>query len=67
MRGWRAALGVVTLFIEPASPWENGFIESFNCTLRDELLNGEIFYTALSGTAVFLACELTEHRRRAHS
>jgi putative transposase len=36
---------VTTLFIEPASPWENGHIESFNGKLRDELLNGEIFYT----------------------
>ena len=34
-----------TLFIEPGSPWENGYVESFNGKLRDELLNGEIFYT----------------------
>ena len=34
-----------TLFIEPGSPWENGYKESFNGKLRDELLNGEIFYT----------------------
>ena len=34
-----------TLFIEPGSPWENGDVESFNGKLRDELLNGEIFYT----------------------
>ncbi len=34
-----------TLFIEPGSPWENGYNESFNGKLRDELLNGEIFYT----------------------
>ena len=33
------------LFIEPGSPWENGYIESFNGRMRDELLNGEIFYT----------------------
>ena len=38
-------LGVGTLFIEPGSPWENGYVESFNGNLRDELLNGEIFYT----------------------
>jgi putative transposase len=36
---------VKTLFIEPGSPWENGYVESFNGKLRDELLNGEIFYT----------------------
>ena len=38
-------LGVKTLFIEPGSPWENGYIESFNGKLRDELLNREIFTT----------------------
>ena len=37
--------GVKTLYIEPGSPWENGYKESFNGKLRDELLNGEIFYT----------------------
>jgi transposase InsO family protein len=40
-----ARLGVQTLFIEPGSPWENGYNESFNGTLRNEFLNGEIFYT----------------------
>ena len=38
-------MNVGTLFIERGSPWENGYIESFNGRLRDELLNGEIFYT----------------------
>jgi len=38
-------VGVKTLFIEPGSPWENRDVESFNGKLRDELLNGEIFYT----------------------
>lgn len=45
VRTWLARLGVKTLFIEPGSPWENGYCESFNGKLRDELLNGEIFYT----------------------
>jgi len=45
LRDWLADLKVKTLFIEPGSPWENGYIESFNGRLRDELLNGEIFYT----------------------
>ena len=44
-RQWIAAVGARTAFIEPGSPWENGYIESFNARLRDELLNGEIFYT----------------------
>ena len=45
VREWLAAVRVRTLFIEPGSPWENGYNESFNGKLRDELLNGEIFYT----------------------
>ena len=45
VRSWLAHLGVKTLFIEPGSPWENGYVESFNSKLRDEHLNGEIFYT----------------------
>jgi len=45
VREWLARVGVQTLFIEPGSPWENGYVESFNGKLRDELLNGELFYT----------------------
>jgi transposase InsO family protein len=47
VRSWLHELGVKTLFIEPGSPWENGYIESFNGKLRDGLLNGEIFMTLL--------------------
>ena len=42
---WIAAVGAKTAYIAPGSPWENGYIESFNARLRDELLEGEIFYT----------------------
>lgn len=45
VRDWLARVGVKTLYIEPGSPWENGYVESFNGKLRDELLNGEIFYS----------------------
>jgi len=45
VRNWIAAVGAKTAYIEPGSPWENGYCESFNARLRDELLNGEIFYT----------------------
>ena len=45
VRGWLSRLGVKTLFIERGSPWENGYIESFNGKIRDELLNREIFTT----------------------
>ena len=45
VQDWISAVGAKTAYIEPGSPWENGYIESFNARLRDELLNGEIFYT----------------------
>ena len=45
VREWIAAVGAKTAYIEPGSPWENGYCESFNGKLRDELLNGEVFYT----------------------
>jgi len=45
VRKWLERLKVKTLFIEPGSPWENGYNESFNGKLRDELLNREIFFT----------------------
>ena len=45
VRDWLSRLDVGTLFIEPGSPWENGYVESFNGKLRDELLNREIFTT----------------------
>ena len=47
VRSWLERVGVKTLSIEPGSPWENGYIESFNSKLRDELLNREIFDTML--------------------
>jgi transposase InsO family protein len=45
IKAWLGGLGVKTLYIAPGSPWENGYNESFNGRLRDELLNGETFYT----------------------
>ena len=45
VRRWLKRIGVRTLFIEPGSPWENGYVESFNGKLRDELLDRELFYT----------------------
>ena len=45
VQDWIAAVGARTAYIAPGSPWENGFIESFNARLRDELLDGEVFYT----------------------
>ena len=45
VRDWIAAVGAKTAYIEPGSPWENGYCESFKGRLRDELLNGEIFHS----------------------
>ena len=45
LREWIGAVGAKTAYIAPGSPWENGYVESFNARLRDELLNGEIFYS----------------------
>lgn len=45
VRDWIAGVGAKTAYIEPGSPWENGYVESFNGKLRDELLNTEIFYS----------------------
>ena len=46
VKGWIAGVGAKTAYIEKASPWENGYVEKFNGKLRDELLNGEVFWEA---------------------
>ena len=61
VRRWLGRVGVETLFIEPGSPWENGYNESFNGKLRDELLNGEIFYS-LAQAAVLVDSDATRAR-----
>ena len=61
VRNWLERLGVQTLFIEPGSPWENGYNESFNGKLRDELLKGEIFITLLEPKV------LIENRRKEYN
>ncbi|QEE37586.1 IS3 family transposase [Methylobacterium sp. WL1] len=52
VQDWIAAVGSATAYIEPGSPWENGYCESFNAKLRDELLNGEVFYTLKEASVV---------------
>ena len=52
VRNWIGAAGAKAAYIEPGSPWENGFIESFNARLRDELLNGDIFYSRAEARTV---------------
>jgi putative transposase len=67
IRGWLERLGVKTLFIEPGSPWENGYIESFNGKMRDELLNGEMFDTILEARVVTEQWRRQYNQRRPHS
>ena len=52
LRKWLGQLGTGTLYIEPGSPWKNAYCESFNGKLRDECLNGEIFYSLLEAQIV---------------
>ena len=67
IREWLGRVEVETLFIEPASPWENGYVESFNGKFRDELLNGEIFYT-LTEAKILIECWRREYNTiRPHS
>jgi len=67
VRNWLGKLGVKTLFIEPGSPWENGYIESFNGKLRDELLNLEIFNTLLEARVLITRWRHEFNRVRPHS
>jgi putative transposase len=64
---WLGELGVRTLYIEPGSPWENGYIESFNGKLRDELLNGEIFDTILEARIIIEQWRARYNTKRPHS
>ncbi len=67
VRTWLERIGVRTLFIEPGSPWENGYIESFNGKLRDELLNGEIFDTLLEAKVLIERWRREYNTVRPHS
>jgi hypothetical protein len=60
-------VGVNTIFIEPGSPWENGYVESFDGKLRDELLNGETFYTLREAPVVIEAWRQEYNHVRPHS
>ncbi len=67
VRQWLAKVDVRTLYIEPGSPWENGYVESFNGKLRDELLNGEIFYTLLEAKVLIERWRVHYNTIRPHS
>jgi transposase InsO family protein len=67
LRDWLAAVGSKTAYIMPGSPWENGYCESFNSKLRDELLNGEIFYTLKEAKIIIEAWRKHYNTVRPHS
>jgi len=67
VREWIAAVGAKTAYIEPGSPWENGYCESFNSKLRDELLNGEIFYSLAEAKIIIESWRRHYNTKRPHS
>ena len=67
LRSWLAKVGTGTLYIEPGSPWENGYCESFNGKLRDECLNGEIFYSLKEAQIVIEKWRMVYNTLRPHS
>jgi len=67
VRKWIAAVGAKTAFIEPGSPWENGYCESFNARFRDELLNGEIFYNLAEAKIIIEQWRIHYNTVRPHS
>ena len=67
LRQWLSGLGTKSLYIEPGSPWENGYCESFNGKLRDECLNGEIFYSLKEAKSIIEQWRIHYNTRRPHS
>ena len=67
VQGWIAGVGAATAYIEKASPWENGYVESFNGKLRDELLNGEVFSTLREAQVLIEEWRQHYNRVRPHS
>jgi putative transposase len=64
---WLAKLGTKNIYITPGSPWENGYCESFNGKLRDELLNGEIFYALREAQVLIEQWRVQYNTIRPHS
>jgi transposase InsO family protein len=67
VREWLSRVSVQTLLIEPGSPWENGYVESFNSKLRDELLDREIFYTLIEAQVLVQRWRRDYNWRRPYS
>jgi len=67
VKGWISGVGAKTAFIEPGSPWENGYVESFNGKLRDELLNAEVFNTLAEAKVLISQWRVHYNTVRPHS
>ncbi|WP_416914793.1 MAG: IS3 family transposase [Roseicyclus sp.] len=67
VRDWISAVGARTAYIEPGSPWENGYCESFNARFRDELLNGEVFYSLCEAQILIEQWRRHYNTKRPHS
>ena len=67
VRGWIEGVGAKTAFIEPGSPWENGYVESFNGKLRDELLNAEALNTLAEACVLIEQWRVHYNTARPHS
>jgi transposase InsO family protein len=67
IRKWLEERGIATLYIAPGSPWENGYGESFDARLRDELLNGELFASLLEARVLLEEHRIDHNERRPHS
>ena len=67
VRTWIAAVGAKAAYIGPGSPWENGYVESFDARLRDELLDGEVFYSLAEARVVIEGWRRHYNTVRPHS
>ena len=67
VRDWSGAVGAKTAYIEPGSPWENGYCEAFNARFRDEMLNGEVFYSLREAQILIEEWRRHYNTKRPHS
>ena len=67
VQAWITGVGAKTAYITPGSPWENGYVESFNARLRDELLDGEMFYTPKEAQIVIESWRRHDNTVRPHA
>jgi putative transposase len=67
VQAWITAVGAKTAYIAPGSPWENGYVESFNARLRDELLDGELFYSLREAQIIIESWRIHYNTKRPHA